>query len=592
MKLINARTLEIEEFFSRIPRYAILSHTWEGHEEISYKEMIKGRSKHKKGYSKILKAAGTSLIHGLDYVWVDTCCIDKSSSADLTESINSMFKYYADAVICFAHLSDVHLDKETIDDQLWRSRWFTRGWTLQELLAPQELILYSADWEKLGNREIWKEQIAGISDIHILALSGGAGSLKRFSIAQKMSWAARRMTTRTEDIAYSLLGIFDVNMPLLYGEGEKAFIRLQEEIIKNSDDQTIFAWQSPERPESFHAMSMFADSPSRFLRADFGVLRQWEISKPYSMTNAGLQLTGLMRNSGTSENTRILRLPVYHAKKPDLIFCIIILQLAHGSDQYARSNRRLYLSSSGDFGNIDWTWETIYIRKEIVMPTSHEMDKTGKEISFEMSIRALPDVFMSVKYMYPTDGQNTDNFPPNWHIKPPKGNNDNSIPQYGHNWSWKVIVFLDVRVSWREKVSADGSSMTPFQESYTCLLYLGYNGKLDCCWSSIEKYDQSALDLSNVEKIAKERWGSFIGDMGFPKSSVRLETAGDLDAWPLKLPYSSAEGLMLDVEMELFDGTTLPKGGISSVWSKDKKPVSVLVTPRFMRSGAAAPKVR
>jgi hypothetical protein len=584
MKLINADTLEIEEFFSEIPPYAILSHTWEVNEEISYKEMTKGRSKHKKGYNKILKAAETTLKHGLDYIWIDTCCIDKSSSADLTESINSMFKYYADAVICFAYLSDVHLDKGTALGQLMSSRWFTRGWTLQELLAPRELTLYSADWGTVGSREEWKEQIAEISDIHFLALSGGAGSLKRFSIAQKMSWAARRITTRTEDMAYSLLGIFDVNMPLLYGEGEKAFIRLQEEIIKNSDDQTIFAWQSPERSESLPVMSMFADSPSRFLRADFGALRQWETSKPYSMTNAGLQLNGLMKHSGTDDSERILRLSVYHAKKPHLIFCIFLLQLAPGSDQYARSKGRLYLSFSDEFSNVDWTWQTIFIRKDIIMPTSHEMDKTGKDISFQMSINTQPNAVISIKYIYPPNGQSPDNFPLDWHIKPPEGNGEHSITQFGHNWSWRVVMCLEVVRTWNNPGYTPGRSsssfMTPDRQVY--FLQLGYNGKLDRCWNHIELYGSSpgSWQRSRYEELAKATWdAAFTGTMDKSKSSTRLLVRNK--AWMVPREPGSEE-FHIDVEMELFDGTALPEGGITSIWSKEKNPVLVLVTPRFI----------
>ncbi|KAF2673052.1 HET-domain-containing protein, partial [Microthyrium microscopicum] len=246
MKLINTTTLQITEFFDRnVPPYAILSHTWITDQEVTYQELLASTATHKTGYRKIQQCCAQALTDNLHWAWVDTCCIDKSSSAELTESINSMFRYYAEAQICYAYLADVQEsgDMVVLEDALEQSRWFTRGWTLQELLAPQKLLFYSRDWKALGGREKWRHHIAHITKIHEEALRGGAVACREFSIAQKMSWASGRQSTRDEDNAYSLLGLFDVQMPLLYGEGTKAFIRLQEEIMKSSDDQSIFAWE-------------------------------------------------------------------------------------------------------------------------------------------------------------------------------------------------------------------------------------------------------------------------------------------------------------------------------------------------------------
>ncbi|OIW27820.1 hypothetical protein CONLIGDRAFT_551906, partial [Coniochaeta ligniaria NRRL 30616] len=173
---------------------------------------------------------------GLAYVWIDTICIDKSSSAELSEAINSMFKWYRNAAICYAYLSDVP------QVRLEYSRWFTRGWTLQEMIAPQELRFYDANWDALGTKSDLLDRLCDITGVDTTALRGG--NLRFFSVARKMSWASRRQTTREEDIAYCLLGIFDISMPLLYGEGSKAFIRLQEQIIKEYDDESLFAWRS------------------------------------------------------------------------------------------------------------------------------------------------------------------------------------------------------------------------------------------------------------------------------------------------------------------------------------------------------------
>ena len=163
-------------------------------------------------------------------------CIDKTSSAELSEAINSLYAWYEQSRECYVFLDDVNTYNEFRD-----SRWFTRGWTLQELLAPSSVLFYSGDGPFLGSRSDLAMKIAkatGIQSHYILKEQ----TLTQASVAQRMCWASARQTTRLEDIAYSLLGIFQVNMPLLYGEGSKAFIRLQLAIIETSDDDSVFAW--------------------------------------------------------------------------------------------------------------------------------------------------------------------------------------------------------------------------------------------------------------------------------------------------------------------------------------------------------------
>jgi hypothetical protein len=146
-----------------------------------------------------------------------------------------MFRWYKNAQVCYVYLSDV-----TVETEFHSSRWFTRGWTLQELIAPSNITFYDKDWDDVGTKQELGNYISDITGIDLGVLRGQ--DLELVSAAKKMSWAALRQTTRTEDVAYCLLGIFDVNMPLLYGEGKKAFIRLQEEIMKVSSDQSLFAW--------------------------------------------------------------------------------------------------------------------------------------------------------------------------------------------------------------------------------------------------------------------------------------------------------------------------------------------------------------
>ena len=245
MRLLNTSTIELAEFFDKnIPPYAILSHTW-GEEEVTFKDMRKETGKSKAGYQKIQYICAQAKSDGYEWAWCDTCCIDKKSSAELSEAINSMFRWYQNASVAYVYLADVQKgDQEAWHDAFNHSRWHTRGWTLQELLAPRKLIFYSAEWQKLGTRMSLSECIAKATGIHIAAIiSTSDGSIGGFSIAQRMPWASKRQTTRIEDTAYSLMGIFGINMPLLYGKGDKAFIRLQEEIMKKSDDQSLFAWR-------------------------------------------------------------------------------------------------------------------------------------------------------------------------------------------------------------------------------------------------------------------------------------------------------------------------------------------------------------
>jgi hypothetical protein len=153
---------------------------------------------------------------------VVTCCIDKSSSSELSEAINSMYRWYKNAKFCYAYLSNARTS-DTLEFS--RSRWFSRSWTLQELIAPLNVKFYGFKWLYLGSKARHIALLSQITDIDALILAGNNPAI--CSISQRMSWASKRETTQAEDIAYCMMVLFDVNMPLLYGEGSKAFIRLQ-----------------------------------------------------------------------------------------------------------------------------------------------------------------------------------------------------------------------------------------------------------------------------------------------------------------------------------------------------------------------------
>ncbi|OQV06805.1 hypothetical protein CLAIMM_11328 isoform 2 [Cladophialophora immunda] len=289
MRLINVRTIQLEEVHSsKAPPYAILSHRWEN-EEVTLQEMSSPKTFGKKGFSKIQSACWLARNKGLSYLWVDTCCIDKTSSAELTEAINSMYRWYQDAEICFAYLTDIEIHKHDIKDSVW----FTRGWTLQELIAPKHVGFYDRNWVFLGTKDNLAAKLSTITGIDREVLIGQRRH-SSCSIAQRMSWASKRSTERTEDRAYSLLGIFDVSMPMLYGEGEKSFARLQEEIIKRSDDQSIFAWDRGLDGYFGGHSGLLASSPSHFgfcqnvvVPASYGL----QVTSGFALTNVGISIS-------------------------------------------------------------------------------------------------------------------------------------------------------------------------------------------------------------------------------------------------------------------------------------------------------------
>ncbi|KAK7402390.1 hypothetical protein QQX98_011855 [Neonectria punicea] len=288
MRLLNTKTLELENVGDNPPDYAILSHTW-GQDEVLYDDvrsperLQEVRWKNSAGYRKVARTCETALKQGFSHVWIDTCCIDKSSSAEVSEAINCMFEWYRDATACYAYLSDVTVDPDGTSDNLESSRWFTRGWTLQELLAPDDVGFFTRDWVPLGTRGELSTRISYITGIGEALLTrrdpakrqwhNVSSLLYRENVALRMTWAGYRETSRPEDIAYSLMGLFGVKMPVLYGEGNNAFLRLQEEILKVSHDQSMLIWRTPPDAcgsESVRRMHYFADSPRHFNLRTFG----------------------------------------------------------------------------------------------------------------------------------------------------------------------------------------------------------------------------------------------------------------------------------------------------------------------------------
>ena len=249
----------------------------------------------KAGFRKIKDCCASALDAGFKYVWIDTCCIDKTNSTELSEAINSMFCWYENAVTCYAYLEDVKPDCLRFD----ASRWFERGWTLQELIAPTDVLFFDSYWNEIGSRASLAEQIEKITGVPV-GLLLMATSLRDHCVAEIMCWAACRTTTRLEDRAYSLLGLFGVSMPLIYGEGENAFFRLQLEIMKTTTDHSLFAWISAD--VLGRRQGALATTPDHFNQSGKYRRLAGEDESSFEMTNLGLRIS--LPCVSTNSNTR------------------------------------------------------------------------------------------------------------------------------------------------------------------------------------------------------------------------------------------------------------------------------------------------
>jgi hypothetical protein len=279
MWLLNTRSAELQWFeldeISGGSRkgYAILSHVW-GRKEDTFQGVqslatLPDHERWTKVSEKVKNCCKFVAAVEFEWVWIDTCCIDKSSSAELSEAINSMYLWYSRSGLCVVFLEDVP-DREdprspSSFSPFRNSKWFRRGWTLQELIAPRNVVLISHGWQPLGTKSGLAWTIGEITGIDIAVLRH-LRSPSDMSIAQRMSWAARRLTTRTEDEAYSLMGIFGVNMPTIYGEGRSAFRRLQEEILRVSPDHSLLAWSGSHWLGYSESYRILAAAPSDFER--------------------------------------------------------------------------------------------------------------------------------------------------------------------------------------------------------------------------------------------------------------------------------------------------------------------------------------
>ncbi|KAH0848610.1 hypothetical protein FOPE_02539 [Fonsecaea pedrosoi] len=336
-----------------IPPYAILSHTWGADtEEVTFQDLTNGTGKDKPGYEKIRFCGEQARQDDLQYFWIDTCCIDKSSSAELTEAINSMYTWYRKSAVCYAYLSDVeHNRKETgIIDGYLESRWWTRAWTLQELIAPNHVVLFDKHWSRIGTKTELTFSISVKTGIDEDVLRDPYAIFNK-SVAQRMSWASKRQAKRIEDVSYSLLGIFDLSMALIYGEGRRAFTRLQQEILKVTGDQSLFAHcfsphtvqELRERGDPDILLPMFAESPMDF--KDSGRIvscNQYSHQTGVSVTDIGIHLRMQLVSPPDDcylglipRDCWIGLIPCAYQHRPEMITGILLRRWTH-DDRYRR----------------------------------------------------------------------------------------------------------------------------------------------------------------------------------------------------------------------------------------------------------------
>lgn len=411
MRLLHTTTQKLvektpEELRKDNIRYAILSHTW-GPNEVVYDDIVRGteRTKNPNSLIKVQGACQQACSNGYDYIWIDTCCIDKSSSAELSEAINSMYTWYEMAEVCYAFIEDFNSESLASPENkasFAASRWFTRGWTLQELLAPANMIFFTRDWVSLGEKRAISPFLAEITGIDATIMAGEC-PIESASLAKRMSWMARRQTTRPEDSAYCLLGIFSINMPMLYGEGgRRAFLRLQEEIMKTSDDQSLFAWVNRDAdPEALHGL--LAPSPSAFAHSN-GMLpyHDWgDPREPYTMTNRGLriQLHLSAREDGIFVATIDCPVPPNYADSSFL--AIYLKKISTGREDkegqhYARVRAGKFASMS-----VRGKLKTIYVRQDQRPPIEE-----GVFPRHIVQLRSGPpsDVYKVTEVLLPAEG--------------------------------------------------------------------------------------------------------------------------------------------------------------------------------------------
>ncbi|ETS80699.1 hypothetical protein PFICI_08228 [Pestalotiopsis fici W106-1] len=370
-------------------QYAILSHTWNSGNEVSFQDLRNlDRARQRSGWTKIERTCKLAAQQNIKFAWVDTCCIDKTNNTELAEAINSMFEWYKLATICYVYLEDLpsssvgpesKFAQRQMAKDLVRCKWFGRGWTLQELIAPSSAEFFDRDWILRGNKKSLQHQLSQITDIELGVLANSE-DLSSIPVARKMAWAAKRKTTRIEDIAYSLLGIFNVNMPLIYGEGMRAFLRLQEAIAQSTYDLSLFAWSDDEEnPQTPEYNGIFAQTPMQFSRC--GTLLNIEspallAGQSFNLTNRGVEFETYLRRD-TSEGD--FEMCLFCAPGPRNRRKYIYIRLVKTVTGYVRHRtQKLFYLSEDSLAWNDWDPHLVSVRVPRVLSLTESAKVKGR----------------------------------------------------------------------------------------------------------------------------------------------------------------------------------------------------------------------
>ncbi|KAI1398157.1 HET-domain-containing protein [Hypoxylon fuscum] len=526
LKLVDKRVDEVPPL-----RYAILSHTWED-DEIIFDDIESGRANDASSktpaalasLSKLRGACKQAAEDGYEYIWIDSCCIDKRSSAELSEAINSMFAWYRDAAICYAFLLKAPNELGTAESkaEFAKNRWFTRGWTLQELLAPSEVIFFSGEWVPIGEKKLLCALLARITGIDLDILLGGCPLISA-SVGRRMSWAAKRVTTRPEDSAYCLLGIFSVNMPMLYGEGkEKAFLRLQEEIMKESDDQSLFAWLNLTLPPE-ERVGLLAPEPSCFLYSSTIIpYHDWEPRAPFTGTNRGLRIDLHLTARGDNEYVAVLDCPVPPDYKDSSFLAIYLKKVSERDEQYARI-RVGQFASVNERGRL----QTVYVRQK---PQAPLLEGVFPHHFIQLRTGPPKEIYRTVSILSPQRGRKYDEV---------------QLPTKISTRDWVPAKWPMVFLTLRKPAQVSVAIIFQRQDGMKLAVMIGTLGGLDIAFDALELDTELGLESMSLAEMEARFEPSTAGRFELSHHSVRVSAT--------PIVYSSSKYYTIDIGIEAVD---------------------------------------
>lgn len=287
MRFLHTKTFVLHDFTGPPSSYAVFFHA-HGSDDIGFEDFSKPQMLLcKDGFHRLWQACSRARNHGSEWLWSDAVCIDRGSSTALTEAFNSLARIYQHCIFSIIYLEDLPCSDCVgggLEKRLAKCAWLRNVWVLPQLIFPKHSFIYDRDWAEIGTKASLARQLSLVTSIEQSVLINPA-ALGEYSVAKRMSWASHLEASRPEDRSFALLGILGVHMPIVYGEGQKAFIRLQEEILRDTNDYSLFAWR-PEVPQEYRGL--FAYSPAEFQHFDKGPNGPFRIKGEVQPISAGI----------------------------------------------------------------------------------------------------------------------------------------------------------------------------------------------------------------------------------------------------------------------------------------------------------------